>query len=143
MKRIYITKLGQKPTPEMLKEVEEAKKYTIVFDEDCEELSPEMIKAFKCVETERGKRISMHRAVAVKPMKNHLLFVRFDNGEERIFNCLTLLRDKLFSDIADVNFYNKVHIDEMGLVCWDEATDINPYDLYEKSESLLNFVFEG
>lgn len=59
--------------------MEKAKKYPVVFDEDCEELSSEMIKAFKCVLTERGKRISMHRAVAVKPMKNHLLFVRFDN----------------------------------------------------------------
>ena len=38
---------GQGPTPEQLQEVEEAKNYPIEFDEECEELSPAMIKAFK------------------------------------------------------------------------------------------------
>ncbi len=47
---------GQKPTAEQLKEVEEATKSPIVFDEDCEELSPAMMKAFQCAVTQRNKR---------------------------------------------------------------------------------------
>ena len=47
---------GQKPTEEQLKEVEEAKKYPIVFDEDCEELSPAMMKAFKSAIVQRNRR---------------------------------------------------------------------------------------
>ena len=47
---------GQKPTEEQLKEVEEAKKYPIVFDEDCPELSPELMKAFKCAAVQRNRR---------------------------------------------------------------------------------------
>lgn len=47
---------GQKPTEEQLKEVEEAKKYPIVFDEDCEELSPAMMKAFKSAVVQRNRR---------------------------------------------------------------------------------------
>ena len=39
IKRLAVTK-GQEPTLEQLKEVEEAKKYPIEFDEDCPELSP-------------------------------------------------------------------------------------------------------
>ena len=44
------------PTLEQLKEVEEAQKYPIEFDEDCEELSPAMMKAFKCAVVQRNCR---------------------------------------------------------------------------------------
>ena len=55
MIKTYTTN-GQPPSDEQLKEVEEAKKYPIVFDEDCEELSPAMIKAFKCATVQRNRR---------------------------------------------------------------------------------------
>lgn len=47
---------GQKPTEEQLKEVEEAKKSPIVFDEDCQELSSAMIKAFRSSVVQRNRR---------------------------------------------------------------------------------------
>lgn len=46
VKRIVAAK-GQRPTLEQLKEVEEAKKYPIEFDEDCPEMSPALMEAFK------------------------------------------------------------------------------------------------
>lgn len=83
----------------------------------------------------------MHRAIMVKPLANYFICVRFDNGEDRIYNCFPLLSDGLFSSLKDENYFNTVHIDEMGLVCWDDATDINPYELYENSEPLTDFGF--
>ena len=47
MIKIYTLNPGDKPTKEQIKEVEEAKKHPIVFDEDCPELSPALIKAYK------------------------------------------------------------------------------------------------
>lgn len=47
---------GQQLTEEQLKEIEEAKKFPIVFDEDCEELSPAMMKAFKSAVIQRNRR---------------------------------------------------------------------------------------
>ena len=44
------------PTPEQLQEVETAKKYPIEFDEDCEELSPAMVKAFKASVVHRNRK---------------------------------------------------------------------------------------
>ncbi len=38
------------------KEVEDAKKSPIVFDEDCPELSPAMVKAFKRAVIQRNRR---------------------------------------------------------------------------------------
>ncbi len=82
----------------------------------------------------------MHRAVRVKPLQNYLILVSFNNGENRVYNCYPLLEDKLFSELRDVSFFNTVHVDEMGLVCWNDYTDIEPNELYENSESIEAFV---
>ncbi|HIU78462.1 MAG TPA: hypothetical protein IAB09_03450 [Candidatus Avilachnospira avicola] len=47
MIKTYTLNPGDKPTKEQIKEVEEAKKHPIVFDEDCPELSPALIKVYK------------------------------------------------------------------------------------------------
>ena len=82
----------------------------------------------------------MHRAVRVKPLQNYLILVSFNNGENRVYNCYPLLEDSLFSELRDVSFFNTVHVDEMGLVCWNDYTDIEPNELYENSESIEAFV---
>lgn len=56
MTRTFIIESGQKPTKEQLKEVEEAKRSPIDFDEDCEELSSAMMKAFKSAVVQRNRR---------------------------------------------------------------------------------------
>ena len=43
-----------KPTIQYI--VEEAKKSPIVFDKDCEELSPSMVKAFRSAAVQRNRR---------------------------------------------------------------------------------------
>ncbi len=39
-----------------MKEIEEAKNSPIIFDEDCEELSPAMVKAFKSAVVQRNRK---------------------------------------------------------------------------------------
>lgn len=56
MTRTYIIENGQRPTEEQLREVEEAKKHPIVFDEDCQELSSAMMKAFKSAVVQRNRK---------------------------------------------------------------------------------------
>lgn len=56
MIRTYIIEEGQKPSDEQLREVEEAKRFPVTFDEDCEEPSPAMIKAFKSAVTMRNRK---------------------------------------------------------------------------------------
>ncbi len=56
MIRTYTIENGQKPTEEQIREVEEAKKNPIVFDDDCQELSPAMVKAFKSAVVARNRR---------------------------------------------------------------------------------------
>lgn len=56
MTKTFIIENGQMPTEEQLKEIEEAKKHPIIFDEDCQELSPAMMKAFKSAVVQRNRR---------------------------------------------------------------------------------------
>lgn len=56
MTKTYILKPGQQLTEEQLREIEEAKNSPIVFDKDCEELSPAMMKAFKSAVVQRNRR---------------------------------------------------------------------------------------
>ena len=56
MTRTFIIENGQMPTDEQLKEIEEAKKHPIIFNEDCQELSPAMMKAFKSAVVQRNRR---------------------------------------------------------------------------------------
>ncbi len=56
MIKTFTIENGQKPTEEQLKEIEEAKKYPIVCDEDCQELSPMMMKAFKSAVAQRNRK---------------------------------------------------------------------------------------
>ena len=55
VERTHIEK-GQIPTPEQLKEVEEAKKHPIILDEDCPEVSPAMIKAFRSATAQKYRK---------------------------------------------------------------------------------------
>lgn len=56
MIRTYTIETGQRPTEEQLKEVEAAKRHPIVFDEDCQELSPAMMKAFRSAVVQRNRK---------------------------------------------------------------------------------------
>ena len=60
VKKLVTTK-GQKPTLEQLREVEEAKKYPIEFDEDCQELSPDLMKAFKNARIQQNRHKNAQR----------------------------------------------------------------------------------
>lgn len=80
------------------------------------------------------------RAVKVKPMKNYLLLVEFSDGDKRIYNCYPLLQYPLFSRLKEEACFRSVRVDEMGVVCWDDATDIPPDELYNNSESVESIV---
>lgn len=62
MIRTVITKPGETLTNEELEkfkvEVENAKSRPITFDEDCGELSPAMMKAFKSAAAQRNRRMN-------------------------------------------------------------------------------------
>lgn len=82
----------------------------------------------------------MIRAKKVIPLKNYILYVEFANGERKIYNCYPLLSIPLFNELKNDQFFRGVYVDEMGIVCWNNATDIEPNELYNNSESVDTFL---
>lgn len=56
MTKTFTIEKGQKPTEEQLQEVIEAKKQSIVYDEESLELSPAMYKAFMSSVIQRNRK---------------------------------------------------------------------------------------
>ena len=56
MTRTFTIDPGQKPSPQQLREVQEAKNRPIVPDEDAPELSESMMKAFRCAAVGRNRK---------------------------------------------------------------------------------------
>ena len=68
----------------------------------------------------------------VRPLPDYKLWLRFRNGETKIFDCKYLLRLKVFEPLNDIEKFNSVYID-YGTVVWDNGNiDIDPEILFEK-----------
>ena len=80
----------------------------------------------------------MTYAVKVTPLDNYNIIVEFNTGEIKIYNCYPLFSIPLFAKLKDKDFFMTAHIDETGLVCWDNSTDIPPDELYNNSVDICD-----
>lgn len=80
-----------------------------------------------------GEKAPVLKISGVRPMENHLLWLRFNNGEARIVDFKTLLSEPAFMPLADMQIFRQVYID-YGITVWaDGDIDIAPETLYEMS----------
>lgn len=79
-------------------------------------------------------------AVKVTPIINYIILVEFNTGEIKIYNCYPLLDIPLFAKLKNKAFFMTAHIDETGLVCWDNETDIPPEELYNNSVDIRRLL---
>lgn len=69
----------------------------------------------------------------VRPLTDYNLWIRFNNGEARIFDFKPLLDNPAFSPLKDTTVFNHVYID-YGCTVWNDGDiDIAPEYLYENS----------
>ena len=73
----------------------------------------------------------------VKPLKNYLLLLTFENNEERIFDVSPLLDKGIFRQLKDVNLFNTVKVD-FDTISWNNQADLCPEMLYEQSEPYVH-----
>lgn len=78
-----------------------------------------------------GEQTQPLKISGVRPMENHMLWVRFSNGEARVIDCKPLLREPAFAPLADEGVFRTVYID-YGITVWNEGEiDIAPEALYD------------
>lgn len=71
----------------------------------------------------------------VRPMDNYILWVRFNNGEEKTVDFKLLLKDAAFAPLKDLSVWQGVYID-YGCTVWNNGEiDIAPEYLYENGVS--------
>lgn len=69
------------------------------------------------------------KPVDVKPLKNYLLSILFDNGERKIFDVKPLITRSWFGELKNLSTFNTVTISG-NTVEWINGQDICPDDLY-------------
>ena len=72
------------------------------------------------------------RAIEVCPLDNYRLYIRFDNGEIRIYDAKPLIKGDWFGQLKDPDIFKTVHIAGLS-VEWEDGQDICPDDLYYSS----------
>jgi len=75
------------------------------------------------------------RLTAVKAKPEHKLEITFSNGEIGEYDCSPLLNFGVFTELRDVEYFNRVCA-EAGTVVWPNGQDIGPDTLYEDAVRL-------
>ncbi len=74
----------------------------------------------------------MLKLCGIRPLENYRLWLRFNTGEAKIFDCKPLLSQPAFAPLSEANVFKDVYID-YGVPVWkDGEIDIAPELLYEK-----------
>jgi len=72
------------------------------------------------------------RVSEVSPLKEYILRLTFDNGEQRLFDAKPLLAIKAFKQLQNVEFFESVKV-AFGSIIWPNDIDYCPDTLYAES----------
>lgn len=72
------------------------------------------------------------RVLSVTTSGDFKLFLKFNNGEKRVFDAKPLLSAKVFSKLKDPTFFKLAKV-EHGTVVWPSDIDYCPDCLYKES----------
>ena len=79
-----------------------------------------------------GEKSLPIRVWGVRALKDFRLWVRFNTGEQKIFDCKQLLDSPAFTPISDPSVFQGVYLD-YGVTVWNDGDiDIAPETLYEQ-----------
>ena len=73
------------------------------------------------------------KVIDVKPLKNYMLEIIFENGEKKQFDVKPYMNFKIFKELQDVKEFQKVKISGLSIQ-WENGADICPDELYNNSK---------
>lgn len=77
-----------------------------------------------------GEKAPAIKVCGVRPLPEHRLWVRFNDGTAKVFDFKPLLNTPAFSPLHDPALFNQVYID-YGVPVWNDGDiDIAPEKLY-------------
>lgn len=69
---------------------------------------------------------------AVEPINNYKLSITFENGEKRIFDVSPFLDKGIFSELKNIDYFQKVKV-AFGAIQWPNEQDFSKDTLYKLS----------
>ena len=83
-----------------------------------------------------GEQITPLKISGVRPLDDYILWVRFNNGEEKTVDFKRLIDDEAFLPLREPSVWNGVYID-YGCTVWDNGgIDIAPEYLYKNGKTV-------
>lgn len=79
--------------------------------------------------------------IMVKALENFLLYIKFKNGEEKIYDMKELLKFDYYKDLRDRNIFKQVKVFGITLL-WPTGQDIAPEKIYFDSIPISEYKFE-
>lgn len=79
--------------------------------------------------------------IEVKPLENFLLYIKFQNGEEKIYNMKEMLKFDFYKNLRNKENFKKVKIYGITLK-WSTGEDIAPEKIYFNSIPIQEFKSE-
>jgi hypothetical protein len=70
----------------------------------------------------------------VQPLENYYLLLKFENGEEKIFDVKPYLEIGKFQELKDEKLFKSVRV-SFDSIEWANQLDLDPELLYEKSHN--------
>lgn len=87
-----------------------------------------------------GEAPQIMKISGVRPMDGHKLWVRFLNGETKVFDFTPLLNTPAFQPLQNIETFRSVYID-YGVPVWNDGDiDIAPEYLYQNGVSFDSIV---
>lgn len=81
-----------------------------------------------------GEPKPLMKIISVRPLDDYKLWLRFNNGEIRVFDFKPELDSPAFAPLKDKDVFRTVYID-YGVTVWNEGDiDIAPEHLYKYSK---------
>ena len=123
----------------------EAEKATAVgFADDGDEymlsaLTEAVLRSAGIKADEEKKMLSEIKVIEAKALPDHMLWLRFNTGEEKLFDFKPLLTYPAFAPLVDPEVFNNVSLDQ-GVTIWNNGDiDIAPSYLYNSSTGDSNY----
>ena len=73
----------------------------------------------------------------VKALDGYQLLLKFENGEEKIFDVSPYLEIGKFQELKDEKLFKTVRV-SFDSIEWDNGLDIDPELLYQKSKAVVS-----
>lgn len=91
------------------------------------------------------------KIIDVKANENYTLVITFNNGEKRLMDCKTFIKDNtVFEILKDYNVFKRVYVDSTHSISWDKDPNIdsekvwsNKIDLCPDSSYIDSVPIEG